>query len=66
MLAWAFGALLEGLVGFGYPWAVVAPILIGLAGPRYFPGSDIFTGRSAEARVDADRRRSGFSIRGAT
>ncbi len=30
MLAWAFGALLEGLVGFGYPWAVVAPILIGL------------------------------------
>jgi lactate permease len=30
MLAWAFGALMEGLVGFGYPWAVVAPILIGL------------------------------------
>jgi lactate permease len=28
LLAWAFGALLEGLVGFGYPWAVVAPILI--------------------------------------
>ena len=27
MLAWAFGALLEGLVGFGYPWAVVVPIL---------------------------------------
>src|SRR6185312_2600572 len=26
----AFGALLEGLVGFGYPWAVVAPILISL------------------------------------
>src|SRR5205814_4131364 len=30
MLAWASGALLEGTVGFGYPWAVVAPILIGL------------------------------------
>lgn len=30
MLAWAFGALLEGLVGFGYPWAVVVPILAGL------------------------------------
>lgn len=30
LLAWAFGALLEGLVGFGYPWAVVAPILITL------------------------------------
>lgn len=30
LLAWAFGALLEGLVGFGYPWAVVAPLLIGL------------------------------------
>ena len=30
VLAWAFGALLEGLVGFGYPWAVVAPILVGL------------------------------------
>lgn len=28
LLAWAFGALLEGIVGFGYPWAVVAPILI--------------------------------------
>ena len=25
LFAWAFGALLEGLVGFGYPWAVVAP-----------------------------------------
>jgi lactate permease len=30
LMAWALGALLEGLVGFGYPWAVVAPILIGL------------------------------------
>lgn len=30
LLAWAFGALLEGLVGFGYPWAVVGPILVGL------------------------------------
>lgn len=30
LLAWAFGALLEGLVGFGVPWAVVAPILVGL------------------------------------
>jgi lactate permease len=30
MLAWAFGALLEGLVGFGFPWAVVVPILVGL------------------------------------
>ncbi|KLU60043.1 glycolate permease GlcA [Peptococcaceae bacterium CEB3] len=30
LLAWAFGALLEGLVGFGYPWAVVGPILMTL------------------------------------
>ena len=30
LLAWAFGALLEGLVGFGYPWAVITPILVGL------------------------------------
>ena len=30
LLAWAFGALLEGLVGFGYPWAVIAPILVTL------------------------------------
>jgi lactate permease len=30
LMAWAFGALMEGLVGFGYPWAVVAPILISL------------------------------------
>jgi lactate permease len=29
LLAWALGALLEGLVGFGYPWAVIAPILVG-------------------------------------
>jgi lactate permease len=33
LFAWAFGALLEGLVGFGYPWAFVAPILIALAIP---------------------------------
>lgn len=33
LYAWAFGALLEGLVGFGYPWAVVAPILITLGLP---------------------------------
>jgi lactate permease len=30
LLAWSMGALMEGLVGFGYPWAVVAPILVGL------------------------------------
>src|SRR5437763_5641663 len=30
LMAWALGALLEGLVGFGYPWAVIAPILIAL------------------------------------
>ena len=30
LMAWAFGALLEGLVGFGYPWAVVAPILVAI------------------------------------
>src|SRR2546421_3597582 len=30
LLAWALGAVLEGLVGFGYPWAVIAPILIAL------------------------------------
>lgn len=29
MLAWSLGALLEGLVGFGYPWAVIVPILVG-------------------------------------
>jgi lactate permease len=30
LLAWSLGALLEGLVGFGYPWAVVTPILVAL------------------------------------
>ncbi|MDP8023335.1 MAG: L-lactate permease, partial [Conexivisphaerales archaeon] len=30
LIAWSFGALLEGLVGFGYPWAFVAPILMSL------------------------------------
>lgn len=33
LFAWAFGALLEGLVGFGFPWAFVAPILIALGIP---------------------------------
>jgi lactate permease len=33
LFAWAFGALLEGVVGFGYPWAVIAPILIALGIP---------------------------------
>jgi lactate permease len=33
LFAWSFGALLEGLVGFGYPWAFVAPILIALGIP---------------------------------
>jgi lactate permease len=33
LFAWAFGALLEGLVGFGYPWAFVAPILVALGIP---------------------------------
>ena len=33
LFAWAFGALLEGLVGFGYPWAFVAPILIAMGIP---------------------------------
>ncbi|MCY0860077.1 MAG: L-lactate permease [Sulfolobaceae archaeon] len=30
LLAWSFGALLEGLVGFGYPWAFISPLLIAL------------------------------------
>jgi lactate permease len=34
LFAWAFGALLEGLVGFGYPWAFVAPILVTLSIPE--------------------------------
>ena len=33
LFAWAFGALLEGLVGFGYPWAFVAPMLIAIGIP---------------------------------
>jgi lactate permease len=33
MVAWAFAAILEGMVGFGYAWAVVAPILVGLGLP---------------------------------
>src|SRR6201998_4000250 len=37
LFAWAFGALLEGLVGFGYPWAFVAPILIALGIPDLDP-----------------------------
>jgi lactate permease len=33
LFAWSFGALLEGLVGFGYPWAFVAPILVAVGIP---------------------------------
>src|ERR1700751_3958484 len=33
LFACPFGALLEGLVGFGYPWAFVAPILIAIGIP---------------------------------
>jgi terminase large subunit-like protein len=40
-----------------------APILIGLDAPRYFPHSDVYRGGGDEARVDADRRNSGFTIR---
>ena len=47
LFAWAFGALLEGLVGFGYPWAVVAPILISLG----LTDLDAIRGRLAAAAV---------------
>jgi len=30
LLAWSFGALMEGLVGFGSPWAIAAPLLVAL------------------------------------
>jgi len=32
-LAWALGALIEGLIGFGTPWAYIAPILMSLGLP---------------------------------
>jgi hypothetical protein len=41
--------------------AIMGPIVVS-AGPRYFPGSDIYTGVS-NARADADKRNAGFSIR---
>ena len=43
---------------------IVAPILIGLDAPRYFPESDRYTGGGDEARAAADGRRSGFSFNG--
>ena len=42
--------------------ALVMPIIIP-APPRYFPGSDIYTGGGDEARCAADPRKSGFTIR---
>src|SRR5208283_1328267 len=54
LFAWAFGALLEGLVGFGYPWAVVAPILISLG----------LTDSRRDPRRGHRRQRAGF-LRGA-
>ncbi|ABL88510.1 L-lactate permease [Pyrobaculum islandicum DSM 4184] len=32
-LAWALGALIEGLIGFGTPWAYIVPMLISLGLP---------------------------------
>jgi lactate permease len=32
-LAWALGALIEGLIGFGTPWAYLVPILVSLGLP---------------------------------
>jgi lactate permease len=32
-IAWALGALIEGLIGFGTPWAYLVPILISLGLP---------------------------------
>ena len=32
-LVWAFGALIEGLIGFGTPWAYIVPILVSLGIP---------------------------------
>jgi hypothetical protein len=42
---------------------ICAPILISRDVRRYFPHSDRYFGGGAEARVDADGRKSGFSIR---
>jgi hypothetical protein len=42
---------------------VVAPILI-TGNERYFPESDLYRGGSAEARADADKRQSSFTITG--
>jgi hypothetical protein len=41
---------------------IVAPILIA-GSNRYFPHSSFYVGGGDEARVDADRRQGGFSIR---
>lgn len=30
LIGWTFNALWEGLVGFGFPWAIVTPILVAL------------------------------------
>jgi hypothetical protein len=42
---------------------IVAPILIGLDQPRYYPHSDVYTGGGDEARAYSDSRQSGFTIR---
>ena len=51
------------MVGFQAPEVIVAPILI-TGSERYFPESDLYRGGSAEARADADKRQSGFTISG--
>ena len=36
IIAWLFGALIEGVAGFGTPGALAAPLLVGLGVPTFF------------------------------
>jgi lactate permease len=38
IVAWLFGAFLEGAAGFGTPQAIAAPLLVGLGVPAFFAG----------------------------
>jgi lactate permease len=46
LLAWAFGAFLQGVSGYGVPIAVVAPLLIGLGFPPVVAVATVAIGHS--------------------
>jgi len=46
LIAWLFGAFLEGAAGFGTPQAIAAPLLVGLGVPPFFAAVSSLVGNA--------------------